>query len=112
MIKGAHTVIFTKDAEADRNFFRDVLNFPHVDTGGGWLIFKMPPSEMAFHPGESNSQHLFYLICEDIHDFIALMKTHQITCSDIQEEPWGLIVEIKLPGGGDLGVYQALHKRP
>jgi len=112
MIKGTHTIIFTKDAEADREFFNEVLKFPHVDTGGGWLIFKMPPSEMAFHPGESNGHHLFYLLCEDIKEFIDLMTEHKISCSEIREEPWGLIVEITLPGGGQLGVYEPLHKRP
>lgn len=112
MIKGAHTVVFTKDAEADREFFRHVLKFPYVDTGGGWLIFKMPPSEMAFHPSDVNSQHLFYLLCEDIQAFIETMNKHEIKTSDIRKEPWGLIVEITLPGGGQLGVYEPLHQQP
>ncbi|MBM3521853.1 MAG: extradiol dioxygenase [Alphaproteobacteria bacterium] len=112
MIIGAHSIIYSVDAEADRAFFRDVLKFPSVDVGGGWLIFALPPSEVAFHPAEANGKHEFYLMCEDINAFVSSMKKHDVKCSGIHEEHWGRLVKITLPGGGRVGVYQALHERP
>ena len=112
MITGAHSIIYSKDAEADRAFFRDVLKFPSVDVGGGWLIFGLPPSEVAVHPDEENDSHEFYLICEDVDAFIAEMKKHDVACSEVHDMPWGRLTQITLPGGGKLGVYQAKHARP
>ncbi|MDN3649536.1 hypothetical protein QWZ13_11480 [Reinekea marina] len=112
MISGAHSIIYSNDADADRNFFRDVLKFPHVDVGGGWLIFKLPPSELAFHPIQGSSKQEFYLTCDDIHSFIESMSENKIPCTDIQDESWGLLVHITLPGGSNLGVYQPLHASP
>ena len=112
MIHGAHVVIYSTDAEADRAFLRDVLKFSHVDAGGGWLIFALPQSEVAVHPADANGRHEFFLICEDIQQFIGAMKGKGVACSSIHEQPWGSLVEITLPGGGKLGVYQAKHRRP
>ena len=112
MIVGAHVIVYSTDAEADRAFFRDVLKFPHVDVGDGWLIFALPPAEVAVHPDDSNDTHEFYLMCDDVVAFTASMKHHGVECSSIQEAPWGRLVHITLPGGGKVGVYQALHARP
>jgi catechol 2,3-dioxygenase-like lactoylglutathione lyase family enzyme len=111
MITGAHSIIYSKDADADRAFLRDVLKFPHVDVGEGWLVFGLPPSEAAVHPGK-NSEHEFYLMCDDVEAFVAEMKSHGIKCSAIANRGWGLITEVTLPGGGKLGVYQPRHARP
>jgi hypothetical protein len=112
MIIGAHSIIYSKNADADRAFLRDVIGFPSVDVGGGWLIFGLPPSEVACHPSERNDVHEFYLMCDDIEAFIADMSAKQVACTAIHEEPWGRLVDITLPGGGKLGVYQPLHARP
>jgi hypothetical protein len=112
MITGAHSIIYSKDAEADRAFFRDVLKFPSVDVGGGWLIFGLPPSEVAVHPDEENDVHEFYLICDDVDSFIAEMRRHGRECSEVHDMPWGRLTNVTLPGGGKLGVYQAKHARP
>ena len=111
MINGAHTIIYSNDPEADRAFFRDVLKFPNVDAGAGWLVFGLPPSEVAVHPGK-NDQHEFYLMCDDVEAFIADMRTRKIKCSSIHEERWGRLTQLRLPGGGTLGVYEPKHARP
>ena len=112
MIIGAHSIIYTTDAEADRNFFRDVLGFPHVDVHDGWLIFAMPPSEAAFHPSERNDVHEFYLMVESITAFVAKMAEHGVATTEPQNQGWGTITQITLPGGGKLGVYEPHHARP
>ena len=112
MITGAHSVIYSKDAAADRAFFRDVLGLTHVDAGGGWLIFAMPQAEVAFHPSDTGGKHEFYLTCDDIAAFVEKMGNAGVTCSPIHQEPWGELVEITLPGGGSLGVYQPGHPMP
>jgi hypothetical protein len=112
MIIGAHSIIYSKNAEADRAFFRDVLNFPHVDVGNGWLIFGLPPSEVAVHPSDGNDQHEFYLMCDDIQGLIRSLGEKKIECSPIHEERWGSLTQVSLPGGGKLGVYQPKHPRP
>lgn len=112
MIHGAHVVIYSRNPEADRAFFRDVLGFPHVDAGDGWLIFALPPSEVAVHPSEKNGVHEFYLMCDDVEAFAADMKARGVCCSDIQSMGWGSLVAITLPGGGELGVYEPRHERP
>ncbi len=112
MISGAHAVIFSKDAEADRAFLRDVLGFPHVDAGEGWLIFALPPAEVAVHPSEENDVHEFYLMSDDIAGFVAAMKKHRVKCSPVKDRGWGLLTRMKLPGGGTLGVYEPRHARP
>jgi len=112
MITGAHTILYSKNPEADRAFLRDVLKFPNVDVGGGWLIFGLPPSEVAVHPAEKNNIQEFYLMCDDITAFIAAMEKHKIRCSQPQNQPWGTLTQVTLPGGGKLGVYQPRHARP
>ncbi len=112
MIIGAHSIIYTTDAEADRAFFRDVLKLTNIDVGGGWLIFKLPPAEVAVHPSEENDVHEFFLMCDDLEEFIAEMKRHQIACEPVQDQGWGLFTQLTLPGGGELGVYQPRHARP
>ena len=112
MIVGAHSILYSKKPDADRAFLRDVLELTHVDVGGGWLIFGLPPAEVAVHPGEENDVHEFYLLCDDIQGFIAEMKAHQIACGPIHNQPWGMLTQVMLPGGGKLGVYQPRHGRP
>ena len=112
MITGAHAIIYSRDAEADRAFLRDVLKFPFVDVGHGWLIFALPPSEVAVHPGERNDEHEFYLMCDDIGVFSSAMAHSKVECSAVREAPWGRMVQITLPGGGKLGVYEPRHARP
>ncbi len=112
MITGAHSILYSNDPVADRNFLKDVIGFPHVDVGGGWLIFKLPPSELAVHPSEYSGKQEFYLICDDIDIFVDEMNAKNIPCSTVHEELWGRLVDITLPGGGLLGVYQASHDGP
>jgi hypothetical protein len=112
MINGAHSIIYSTDPEADRAFLRDVLKLPHVDVGDGWLIFGLPPAEVAVHPSEKNDIHEFYLMCDDVEKLVGEMKTHGIGCSPVQNESWGLITQLTLPGGGKLDVYQPRHARP
>ena len=109
MINGAHVIVYSKDAEADRSFFKDVLGFHSVDAGGGWLIFALPPAEVACHPGEANDQHELYLMCEDLKVTMSALEAKGIQCSEVQEPPWGLLTKITLPGGGKLGLYQPKH---
>jgi catechol 2,3-dioxygenase-like lactoylglutathione lyase family enzyme len=111
VINGNHIVIYSKDAEADREFFRDVLKFPNVDAGHGWLIFGLPPAEAAFHPGE-NGRHEMYLMCDDIKGEIAGLKARGVECAAVMEERWGSVTRIRLPGGGEIGLYQPKHPRP
>ena len=110
MISGAHMILYSKDAEADRAFFRDVLQFPSVDAGHGWLIFALPPAEAAFHPGETNGPHELYLLCTDLKSEIQALKEKGVECSKVHEERWGSITRVKLPGGGVVGLYQPKHK--
>jgi catechol 2,3-dioxygenase-like lactoylglutathione lyase family enzyme len=112
MISGAHVIIYSKNAEADRSFFKDVLGFNSIDAGHGWLIFALPPSEVACHPGDENTEHEFYLMCDDLKSTISALAAKNVRCSDPQELPWGVLTKIKLPGGGELGLYQPKHPRP
>ena len=112
MINGGHVIIYSGDAEADRAFFRDVLDYPHVDAGAGWLIFKLPPSEIAVHPVDGPPVHELYLMCDDLAAFIAQMSEHGLTCSDPHTERWGRITDLTLPGGGTIGVYEPSHASP
>ena len=112
MITGAHSIIYSKDPEADRAFFREVIGLPSVDVGEGWLIFGLPPAEVAVHPARKNGVHEFYLICEDANAFTAAMKKRKVACSPVQDFGWGLMTMVKLPGGGQLGVYEPRHARP
>ncbi len=112
MINGAHSIIYSKNPDADRAFLRDVLALPNVDVGRGWLIFGLPPAEIAVHPGEKNDVHEFYFMCEKIDAFVAAMAKHHVACAAVHDEPWGRVTQITLPGGGKLGVYEPRHPRP
>ena len=109
MISGAHVILYSKDAEADRAFLRDVLGFPFVDIGHGWLIFALPPAELAVHPdGEGNRCEL-YLMCDDLKAEILALAAKGVKCSEMQEARWGSITKIRLPSGADVGLYQPKH---
>ncbi len=112
MIVGAHSIIYSASPDADRTFLRDVLELPSVDVGGGWLIFGLPPAEVAVHPSDENDVHEFYLMCDDVEAFVAEMRKRGIACGPVQNPGWGLITRVTLPGGGKLGVYQPRHARP
>src|SRR5215468_500715 len=112
MTTGVHLIIYSKNAEADKAFFHDVLNLTHVDVGHGWLIFGLPPSELAVHPAETNNTHELYLMCENIEKLIMDMRVKGIECSPVESLRWGQKTSVRLPGGGLLGVYQPRHARP
>ena|SRR5687767_361172 len=112
MIIGAHSIIYSKKPEADRVFLRDVMKLPNIDVGDGWLIFGLPPAEVAVHPSEKNDVHAFYLMVDDVEAFVAEMKAHAIACGEVQNQAWGMLTAVTLPGGGTLGVYQPRHARP
>jgi len=119
MITGAHVLIFSKDPEADRAFFRDVLKFPAVDAGEGWLIFALPPAEVAFHPanGESIRPHagqdlagaVLFLMCDDLSVLVRSLEAHGVRCGAISREAWGIKTTVRLPSGGEIGLYQPTH---
>ena len=113
MITGVHAVIFTTDAEADRAFFRDVLELPSVDAGGGWLIFALPPAELAAHPADEDGRHELYLMCDDVHATVEELKTKGVEFSrSPSDEGFGLLTAIRLPSGGELGLYEPRHPTP
>ena len=112
MLIGAHSVIYSTNADADRTFLRDVLKLPNVEAGGGYLIFGLPPAEVAVHPSDKNDGHDLYLMCDDIEALVAEMKQRDIGCAPVQDEGWGLLTRVTLPGGGALGIYQPRHVRP
>lgn len=109
MIFGAHVILYSKDADADRAFFRDVLGFPSVDAGHGWLIFALPPAEAAIHPADENNRAELYLMCHDLKGEVAALGAKGVPCGDVQEAPWGSLAKIPLPGGGSVGLYQPKH---
>jgi hypothetical protein len=112
MIHGAHVILYSKDADADRAFFRDVLKYPFADAGHGWLIFALPPAEVAVHPADKNDAHELYLMCDDVKALVAEMKSKKIACGPVSEERWGLLTHVTMPGGGKLGIYQPKHASP
>jgi catechol 2,3-dioxygenase-like lactoylglutathione lyase family enzyme len=109
MIIGAHVIAYSKDAEADRVFFRDILGFSSVDAGHGWLIFALPPSEAAFHPSDRNGPHELFLMCSDLPAEMEALAKKGVECSQVETEGWGSITKIRLPGGGEIGLYQPTH---
>jgi hypothetical protein len=112
MITGAHSIIYSSNAEADLNFFKNILKFPNVDLGHGWLIFGLPPSEIAVHPANESGLQEFYLLCDDINLFVEEMAGHNVICTAVENQRWGSLTYITLPGGGKLGVYEPKHARP
>ncbi len=110
MIFGAHVIVYSQDATADRAFLRDVLGFSSVDAGHGWLIFALPPAEVAVHPAETNGRHELYFMCDDLKAEISALGGKGVRCSEAQEERWGSVTRIRLPGGGEVGLYQPKHR--
>jgi catechol 2,3-dioxygenase-like lactoylglutathione lyase family enzyme len=109
MIFGAHVIVFSKDAAADRAFLRDVLGFSSVDAGHGWLIFALPPAEVAVHPDAENGRHELYFMCDDLEAEISALENKGVRCSEVQNERWGSITRIRLPGGSEVGLYHPKH---
>ncbi len=109
MITSMHTVIYSKDADADRAFFRDALGFSSIDAGGGWLIFAAPPAEIALHPAELNDRQELFLMCDNVDAQIAELAHKGVACAPISDEGWGRLTTISLPGGGKLGLYEPRH---
>jgi hypothetical protein len=119
MITGAHFLLYSKNADADRAFFRDILGFRYVDVGHGWLIFGMSPAEAAIHPLEDESSQSdqrglmgaeLYLMCDDLNAMIATLKAKKVECSEVQTAPWGITTTVPLPSGGRIGLYQPRHQ--
>ena len=110
MIIGAHTIIYTKDAEATRAFFRDTLRLRSVDAGRGWLIFALPPAEVAAHPDAAGGRHEIYLMCDDVHKTVAELTRKGVEFTQpIADRGWGLLTAFNLPGAGELWLYQPKH---
>jgi catechol 2,3-dioxygenase-like lactoylglutathione lyase family enzyme len=109
MVFGSHMVLYSSDADADRDFFRDVLGFRSVDAGHGWLIFALPPAELAFHPAETSGAAEFYLTCDDLQAEMRDLAAKGVACSEVEEARWGSVTKITLPGGGEIGLYQPKH---
>jgi catechol 2,3-dioxygenase-like lactoylglutathione lyase family enzyme len=113
VIFGAHVILYTQDAEADRAFLRDVLGFTGVDAGDGWLIFALPPAEIAAHPADTGGRYELYLMCDDIHATLRELRGKGVVVArEVSEERWGLLTAIRLPGGGELGLYEPRHPSP
>ena len=109
MFIGSHFIVSSRDPEADRAFFADVLGRPHVDAGGGWLIFKLPPAELAMHPSDSPTGHELYLMCDDLAATMEDLSAKGVEFADMSEERWGRLTRFRLPGGGDVGIYGPRH---
>jgi catechol 2,3-dioxygenase-like lactoylglutathione lyase family enzyme len=109
MIFGAHIVLYSKNADADRAFFRDILGLKPVDAGHGWLIFALPPTELACHPAPENGGQEIYLMCDDLAATIQSLNDHNVECDPPEDARWGRLTHLSLPGGGKLGLYQPKH---
>ena len=109
MFTGLHAIVYSKDAERLRAFFRDVLEWKHVDAGHGWLIFAAPPAELAMHPTEGQGSTELYLMCEDVDATIAKLREKGVECGPVSNQGWGRLTSIHLPDGGKLGLYQPRH---
>jgi catechol 2,3-dioxygenase-like lactoylglutathione lyase family enzyme len=116
MITGAHTIVYCEDAEKARAFFKDVLGFNHVDAGQGWLIFALPPAEVACHPAEgegTSGTHELYLMCDDVHKTVGQLKAKGVQFTgEPQDYGWGIMARLRIPGGGEMGLYQPRHPVP
>jgi catechol 2,3-dioxygenase-like lactoylglutathione lyase family enzyme len=110
MISGAHVVLYSTNVQADRKFFRDVLKFPFVDAGDGWLIFALPPTELAVHPSKKGDPNGFFLMCDDLKATIKALKQKRVKCSNSNEQQWGTVSTVTLPSGKEIGLYQPKHK--
>jgi catechol 2,3-dioxygenase-like lactoylglutathione lyase family enzyme len=112
MITGLHAIVFSPDADKVRAFFADVLGFSSVDAGGGWLIFAMPPAELAVHP-DGEGRHELYLMCDDIHETLAGLRAKGVeVAQEVSDRGWGLLASIRLPDGTQFPLYQPRHPSP
>ena len=109
MVFGAHVILYSTDAAADRAFFRDVLGFSSVEAGEDWLIFALPPAEFAVHPADENGGHELYFMCDDLNAEMAALRKKNVPSSDVEHARWGSFAKIRLPGGGEIGLYQPQH---
>ncbi len=113
MINGVHAVVFSREADKVRAFFADVLGLAAVDAGGGWLIFALPPAELAVHPADGDGQHELYLMCDDIHATLAELRGKGVEVArEVSDQRWGLMAAIRLPDGSEFGIYQPRHPSP
>ncbi len=112
MLIGAHAILYSTKPEADRRFLRRIFKLPSVDVGEGWLIFGLPPAEIAVHPDRRGGRQELYLMTDDVRGLVARLKRSRARCDPIREQSWGLLTYVRLPGGGKLGIYQPKHKRP
>jgi catechol 2,3-dioxygenase-like lactoylglutathione lyase family enzyme len=112
MITGLHAILFSEDADRVRSFLGEVLGFDSVDAGGGWLIFGPWPSEVAVHPSEGSGKHELYLMCDDLETTTAELRAKGAEIGDVSDQGWGRLTSIKLPGGGELGLYEPRHPSP
>lgn len=113
MVNGVHAIVYSRDAEGVRGFFRDVLGFSSVDAGGGWPIFALPPAELAAHPTDGDARHELYLLCDDLESTVEELRGKGVEfAGPVSDQGWGLLISIKLPGGGELGLYQPRHPSP
>jgi predicted enzyme related to lactoylglutathione lyase len=117
MITGIHTLFYSRDADNARAFFRDVIALPFIDSGGGWLLFAAPPAELAVHPEDGDDPGAtppggteVYLMCHDIHQTVATLRAKgaEIT-ADVTDEGYGLFTRLRIPGGGEIGLYEPRH---
>jgi catechol 2,3-dioxygenase-like lactoylglutathione lyase family enzyme len=113
VIFGAHVIVYTKDAEADRAFLRDALGFEGVDAGDGWLIFALPPAEIAVHPSDTEGRHELYVICDDVDATVRELHGRGVDLArEVWSQRWGRLTAIRLPGGGEIGLYEPRHSTP
>jgi hypothetical protein len=110
VILGAHVILYSTEAEADRALLRDLLGLPHVDAGGGWLIQQLPPGEVAVHPAETSGAAELYLVCDDVEATAADLASRGVAVEGgVSDEGWGRLTTLRLPGGGRIGLYEARH---
>jgi catechol 2,3-dioxygenase-like lactoylglutathione lyase family enzyme len=112
MIKGTHVIVSSHDADSDRAFFRDILGFDAVDAGHGWLIFALPPAEVAVHPTDATPSHELYLMCDDLVAEKGRLESLGVQCGEVVEARWGSVTHVSLPGGGEIGLYEPRHPSP
>ena len=113
MITGMHAIVFSSQTDKVRAFFADVLGLPSVDAGGGWLIFALPPAELAVHPANGESHHELYLMCDDIHATLAALRGKGAEVArEVSDQGWGLLAAIRLPDGSEFAIYQPRHPSP
>ncbi|MCK8615432.1 VOC family protein [Gordonia sp. C13] len=110
-ITGAHVIIYSNDADADRAFFQNVLEYPHVDAGHGWLIFRLPPAELAVHPTDGETRHELYLMADDLQETMAKLAESGVEFDEVTDEGWGVLTGFRLPGGASIGLYEPRHPR-